>query len=132
MRRSCVRAYARGVTRLGASRWCSAPVLALALLTWSAASGSSAEHIVVPSSPADAVAIESVPTLLVTTSDRPVSYLLRKLGEGQRALSIMAVSPAIGVPATVARNVRSSRSVLSAGPVAQGLAGRGPPSFGNA
>ena len=81
MWRSCVRAYPRGVTRLGASRWRTALVLALALLAWSAASESSAEHLVAPSSPADAVKFESALTLFATTSDRPVFSLHTKLGE---------------------------------------------------
>jgi hypothetical protein len=123
----------RGVIRLDASRWCTALVLVIALLTWSAASESSAEHFVAPSSPADPVAIESVLTLLVTTSDRPVLSLHTKLDEGQRELWFMTVRvPTIGAPASVVGSVRLLPSVLSAGPAAQGLAGRGPPSPGNA
>jgi hypothetical protein len=44
----------------------------------------------------------------------------------------MTVSaPTVGVPASVLGSVRSSPSVLSAGLVAQGLTGRGPPSSTN-
>lgn len=124
-------AYARGMTRLRDPRGCAALVLAIGLLGLVAASRSSAEHPVVGSSPADAVAIESIPTLLVTTSDRPVLSLRMRLGEGQRALWLMTVNaPAIAAPAW-GESVRSPASVLSAGPVAQGLAGRGPPSATN-
>lgn len=125
-------AYARGVTRLGDSRGRAALVLAIALLGLVAASLSSAQHPVVGSSPAGAVAIESIPTLLVTSSDRPVLSRHTRLGEGQRALWVMAVNdPAMGKPGSVLGSVRSSPSVLSAGLVAQGLTGRGPPSSTN-
>jgi hypothetical protein len=78
------------------------------------------------------VAIESVPTLLVTVSDRPVLSQHMRLDEGQRALWLMTVTAlAIGVPASVPRSVRSSPSVLSAGLVAEGVTGRGPPSWIN-
>jgi hypothetical protein len=127
-----VHAYARGVTRLGDPRGRAALLLALALLGLVAASRSSAQHPVVGSSPADGVAIESVPTLLVTASDRPVLSQHVRLGEVQRTLWLMTVSaPTVGVPASVPRSVRSSPSVLSAGLVAQGLTGRGPPSSTN-
>jgi hypothetical protein len=127
------RAYSRGVTGLGFRRRRAAFVLALVLLWWVAASRSSAEHPVVHSSPPEAGAIESLPTLLVTTSDRPVLSLHARLVEGQRALWVMAVSvPAIGAPASVLASVRPSPSILAAGPVAQGLAGRGPPLSTNA
>jgi hypothetical protein len=124
-----VHAYARGVTRLGDPRGRAALLLALALLGLVAASRSSEQHPVVGSSRADGVAIESVPTLLVTASDRPVFSQHVRLGEGQRELWLMTVSaPTVGVPASVLGSVRSSPSVLSAGLVARGLTGRGPPS----
>jgi hypothetical protein len=125
-----MRAYASRVTRLGALR-CTALVLALALLAWSAASGSRAGHLVTPSSPADAAAIESGPTLLTATSDRPVLSQRTRLGGGQRELWFMTVGvPTIGPPASMSGSAHLSPSVLSAGPVAHGLAGRGPPSSG--
>jgi hypothetical protein len=130
LRRSCVHAYARGVTPLGDPGARAALLLALALLGLVPASPS--QHPVVDSSPADGVAIESVPTLLVTVSDRPVLSQHMRLGEGQRVLWLMTVSaPTVGVPASVLGSVRSSPSVLSAGLVAQGLTGRGPPSSTN-
>jgi hypothetical protein len=129
---SFVRAYASRVTRLGALR-CTALVLALALFAWSAASGSRAGHLVTPSSPADAAAIGSGPTLLAATSDRPVLSQRTRLGEGQRGLWFMTVgAPTIGASASMVGSTRLSPSVFSAGPVAHGLAGRGPPSSGNA
>jgi hypothetical protein len=127
-----VHAYARGVTPLGDLGGRAALLLALAFLGLVPASPSSAQHPVVDSSPADGVAIESVPTLLVTVSDRPVLSQHMRLAEGQRALWLMTVSaPTVGVPASVLGSVRSSPSVLSAGLVAQGLTGRGPPSSTN-
>lgn len=119
------------MTGLGDPRGRAAVLLALALLGLVPASRPSAQHPVVDSSPADSVAIESVPTLLVTSSDRPVLSQHMRLDEGQRALWLMTVSAPVGVPATVPRSVRSSPSVLSAGLVAQGLTGRGPPSSSN-
>jgi hypothetical protein len=129
LRRPCVRAYARGVTRVGGPRARAAVALALALLGWVVAPRSSPEHPLVASSPADAARIESVPTLLVTTSSRPVPPLHTRFGESQRALWVITVSvPAIGAPALASGRVHFSPSILSAGPVAHGLAGRGPPS----
>lgn len=123
-------AYAHGMTRLRDPRGRAALVLAIGLLGLVAASHSNTEHRVSGSSPAAAVAIESVPTLLVTASDRPVLSLRMRLDEGQRSLWLMTVNaPAIAAPAW-GESVRSSASVLSAGSVAQGLAGRGPPSSG--
>jgi hypothetical protein len=128
LRRPRERAYSLGVTRLGDPRGCAALAVA-ALLGWVAAPPSSAEHPVVRSEPADAEAIESVPAPLVTTSGRPVFSLHARLGESHRALWDMPVKvPAIGAPASLLGSVRPSSSILSAGPVAQGLAGRGPPS----
>lgn len=124
--------YCLGVTRLGAPRGRVSLVLALGLLGWVAASRS-IPHPVVRSSPPGAQAIESVPTLLVTASDRPALSPRARLGESQRALWAMAVGVStIGASASVLGSVRSSPSILSAGPVAQGLAGRGPPSSTNA
>jgi hypothetical protein len=130
LRRARERAYSLGVTRLGGPRGCAALAVALALHGWVAAPASSAEHPVVRSEPADAEAIESVPAPLVTTSGRPVLSLHARLGESQRALWDMPVKvpAAIGAPASLLGSVRPSSSILSAGPVAQGLAGRGPPS----
>jgi hypothetical protein len=120
------------VTRLGDSRGRAALVLAIALLGLVGASLSSAQHPVVGSSPAGTVTIESVPTLLVTASDRPVLSQHMRLGEGQRALWVMTVNdPAMAEPASVLGSVRFSPSVLSAGLIAQGLTGRGPPSSTN-
>jgi hypothetical protein len=129
LRRARERAYSLGVTRLGGPRGCAALAVALALHGWVAAPASSAEHPVVRSEPADAEAIESVPAPLVTTSGRPILSLHARLGESHRALWDMPVKvPAIGGPASLLGSVRPSSSILSAGPVAQGLAGRGPPS----
>jgi len=100
---------------------------------WSAASGSSSKDLGVLSSPANAASIESVLTVFVATSDRPVLSVHPKLGEGQHGPWFTPVRvPTIGAPASVSESVRLSPSVLSAGPVAQGLAGRGPPPFENA
>lgn len=129
LRRSCVQAYARVMTRLRDPRGRAALVLVIALLGLVTAWRSSTDRAVVGSSQADAMAIESVPTVLVTTSDRPGHSLHMRPGEGQRALGVMTVSaPTVGVPASVPRSVGSSPSVLSAGLVAQWFAGRGPPS----
>jgi hypothetical protein len=77
----------------------------------------------------DPVAIESFPTLLVTTGDRPDRSLHTRLGDDQRALWVMTVSvPSTRAPASVRESVRSFPSIFSVGPVAPGLAGRGPPS----
>jgi hypothetical protein len=127
------RAYSRGVTRLGGPPGRAALVLALAIIGWVAASRSSAEHPVVRSSPADSEVIESDPTLLVTTFARPAVSVHVRLGESQRALWAMTLAvPTIGPAASVLGSVRSSPSILSAGPVAHGLAGRGPPPSTNA
>ena len=120
------------MTRLDASRWPTALGLTLALLAWSAESRSTEEPRVDPSSQPDAVAIGSVPKMLVTTSDRPVPSPHSRLDEGQRGLGLMAMTVAnIVAPASALGSVRLSPSVFSAGPVALGLAGRGPPSSGN-
>jgi hypothetical protein len=129
LRRARERAYSLGVTRLGGPRGCAALAVALALHGWVAAPPSSAEHPVVRSEPGDAEAIESVPAPLVTTSGRPILSLHARLGESHRALWDMPVNvPAIRAPASLLGSVPPSSSILSAGPVAQGLAGRGPPS----
>jgi hypothetical protein len=129
LRRSCRRAYARGVTRLDGARGRVALLLVLALFGWVAVSQSSPEHPLVRSSLADAERIESVSTLLVTTSGRRVLPPHTRLGESQRALWVITVSaPAIWASASSLGRVHFSPSILSAGPVAQGLAGRGPPS----
>jgi hypothetical protein len=130
---SCRRAYARGVTRLDGPRGRAALVVALALLGWVAASQSSPEDPLVRSSSADAERIESIPTLFVTASGRPVLPLHTRLDESQRALWVVTASvPAIEASASAAGNLHFSPSILSAGPVAQGLAGRGPPSLTDA
>jgi hypothetical protein len=129
LQRSCRRAYARGVTRLDDPRGRAALVLVLALFGWVAVPRSSPEHPLVRSSLADAERIESVSTLPVTTSGRRVLLPHTRFGESQRALWVRRVSvAAIGAPASALRRVHFSPSILSAGPVAQGLAGRGPPS----
>jgi hypothetical protein len=126
-------AYSLGVTRLGGWRGRAALVLALALLGWIAAARSIEEHPTARSSPAGAEVIEPVPTLLVTTSNRPVLSPHARLGESHRVPWAKTVRvPVIGAPASVLGSVRSSPSILSAGPVAQGLSGRGPPSSTNA
>jgi len=127
-----VHAYARCVTRLDDLRGRAALLLALALIGLVPASRSSAQHPVAGSSPAHGVAIESVPTLLVTASDRPVLSQHLRIDDGQRPLWLMTLSaPTVGVSASVLGRIRSSPSVLSPGLVAQGLTGRGPPSSTN-
>ena len=125
-------AYARTVIRLDGPPWRAALVLALALFGWVAAPRSSAEHPVGRSLPPVASAIESFPSALGTASDRPIRSLHTRLGEGQRALWGMTVGVPAMAPLSVGRNLRSSPSILSAGPIALGLAGRGPPSSINA
>jgi hypothetical protein len=130
--RSRGRAYACDVTLQDASRRSIVLGLALALLAWGAATRSTAESRVDTSSSSVAVAIESVPRMLVTTSDRPVLSAHSRLEERQRGLGLSTLDVSnIGASALVSASVRLSSSVFSAGPVAQGLAGRGPPSFGN-
>jgi hypothetical protein len=129
LRRPYERAYCPGVTRLGGPRRRATLMLALALLGWVAASRSIAEHPVVQSSPPDAQAIESVPTPLVTASGRLALSPHARLGESQRSLWATTEGVlSIRASTSVLGSVRYSPSILSAGPVAQGLAGRGPPS----
>ena len=118
--------------RLDGPPWRAALVLALALFGWVAAPRSSAEHPVGRSLPPVASAIESFPSALGTASDRPSRSFNPRLGEGQRALWIATVSVPGMAPISVPRSLRSSPSILSAGPIALGLAGRGPPSSTNA
>ena len=125
-------AYARSVIRPDGPPWRAALVLALALFGWVAAHRSSAEHPVGRSLPPVASAIESFPSVLGTASDRPLRSFSPRLSEGQRALWITTVSVPGMAPFSVPRSVRSSPSILSAGPIALGLAGRGPPSSTNA
>jgi hypothetical protein len=125
-------AYACSVIRLDGPPWRAALVLALALFGWVAVPRSSAEHPVGHSLPPVASAIESFPSALGTVSDRPIRSLHTRLGDGQRALWIMTVSVPGMAPLSAPRSLRSSPSILSAGPIALGLAGRGPPSSTNA
>jgi hypothetical protein len=117
------------MTRRGGLRVRPALVLALALLSWIAASRSSmGDHPLASSSRADAEAIESVPTPLVPMSDRQILSPGGRSGESPSVLSVIAVSSsAVGAAAAIQASVRSSPSFFSAGPLAQGLAGRGPP-----
>lgn len=124
-----MRAYARGVTRLDGPCGRAALVLVLALFGRIAVPQSNPDHPLVRSSLADAERIESVSTLLVTTSGRRVLPPYTRFGESQRALWVIALNVhAIGASAASLGRVHFSPSILSAGPVAQGLAGRGPPS----
>jgi len=120
------------VIRLDGPPWRAALVLALALFGWVAAPRSSAEHPVGRSLPPVASSIESFPTALGTTSDRPTRSLHTRSDEGHRAFWIMTVSVPGMAPLSMPRSLLSSPSVLSAGPIALGLAGRGPPSSTNA
>src|SRR5688500_11573567 len=130
--RSRGRAYACDVTLQDASRRSIVLGLALALLAWGAATRSTAESRVDTSSSSGAVAIESVPRMLVTTSDRPILSAHSRLEERQSGLGLITMDVSdIDASASVLASVRLSPSVFSAGPVAQGLAGRGPPSSGN-
>jgi hypothetical protein len=120
------------VIRLDGPPWRAALVLALAVFGWVAAPRSSAEHPVGRSFPPVASSIESIPTALGTASDRPTRSLHTRFDEGNRSLWIMTVSvPAIALLSD-RRSLRPSPSILSAGPIALGLAGRGPPSSTNA
>jgi len=119
------------VIRLDGPPWRAVLVLALALFGWVAAPRSSAEHPVGSSMPPVASAIESFPSVLGAASDRPLRSFSPRLGEGQRAIWIATVSLPGMAPLSVPKSVRSSPSILSAGPIALGLAGRGPPSSTN-
>jgi hypothetical protein len=125
-------AYARSVIRLDGPPWRAALVLALAVFGWVAAPRSSAEHPVDRSLPPVASAIESFPSVVGTASDRPLRSFNPRPTEGQRAFWITTVSVPGMAPLSVPRSLRSSPSILSAGPIALGLAGRGPPSSTNA
>jgi hypothetical protein len=120
------------VIRLDGPRGRVALVLALALVGWVAVSRPSAERPFAHSFASDPVAIESFPTLLVTTAERPDRALHTRLGEGQDLWVITVSASATRAPAWVHRSIRSSPLILTAGLVAQGLAGRGPPSTANA
>ena len=102
--------------------------MGVVLVAWVAASRANAEHLVAPSSPAKAEAVESGTSSLIMTSDRPVLSGTRKLGERQRVLSVTRASAA-GVEASVfvGSHLLDSPSLISVGPFAFGLAGRGPP-----
>jgi hypothetical protein len=117
------------VSRFQGVRGRSVVLVSVALLAWTAASRSGADPLFAASAAPDrTAAIESVPAPLVTTSDRPVIAGSGKRADGHRALSL-AVGVLDGVVASipVAWDVRLTRSLIGAGPVAFGLARRGPP-----
>jgi hypothetical protein len=117
------------MTRLEGVRGRTVVLVSVALLAWTAASRSGADPLLAEPAPLDGTpAIESVPAPLVTTSDRPVIAGSGKRTDGHRALAL-AVGILDGVVASipVAWDVRLSRSLTAAGPVAFGLARRGPP-----
>jgi hypothetical protein len=111
-----------------APRWLSAGLVALALLTSDAVPGPS--DGLDSSSRADIGAIASGPPLVATTSDRPDISRHAMVDHIHRLPLITSVAvPALEEgPATLTGSVRSSRSLLAAGPASFGLAGRGPPS----
>jgi len=77
-----------------------------------------------------AAEIESVPSLILATSDRPILSSHAKLSEGQRGLWVTTpIRPAVNPAVSVLGSVHSPPLMLSAGPVADGQSGRGPPSF---
>ena len=115
--------------RLAGVRGRTVVLFSVALLAWTAVSRSGADRLLAPSAAPDrTVAIESVPTPLVMTSDRPVITGSGRRTEGSRALSL-AVAALDGVVASIplAWDVRHPRSLTAGGPLAFGLARRGPP-----
>lgn len=77
-----------------------------------------------------AAEIESVPSLILATSDRPILSSHAKPSEGQRGLWVTTpIRPAINPAVSVLGSVHASPLMLSAGPVADGHSGRDPPPF---
>jgi hypothetical protein len=104
-------------------------VLAAAVLVLVVGTRSSTDNLDFDSA-SNAAEIESVQSLILATSDRPILSSHAKLSEGQRGLWVTTpIRPAINPAVSVLGSVHSSPLMLSAGPVADGHSGRGPPSF---
>jgi hypothetical protein len=105
-------------------------VLAAAVLVLVVGTRSSTDNLDSDSAASHASEIESVPSLILVTSDRPILSSHAKLSEGQRGLWVTTpIRPAVNPALSVLGSVHSSPLMLSAAPVADGHSGRGPPSF---
>jgi len=123
-------AYARDVTRPGDARRHLTIVLAAAVLVLVVGTWSSTDNLDFDSAASHAAEIESVPSLILATSDRPILSSHAKHSESQRGLWVTTpIRPAVNPAVSVLGSVHSSPLMLSAGPLADGHSGRGPPSF---
>jgi hypothetical protein len=105
--------------------------LAATVLMWVAGSGSHQDLPDVASAPIHAQSIESVPGLPLLVSDRPALSTYAKLSDAQRGVWADLVIPTtFGLALSKLSGSHGPRLELSEGPVAKGLTGRGPPSFG--
>jgi hypothetical protein len=105
-------------------------VLAAAVFVSVVGTRSSTDNLDVDSAATHAAEIESVPSLILATSDRSILSSHGKLRESQRGLWVTTpIRPVINAAVSVLGSVHSSPLMLSAGPVAEGHSGRGPPSF---
>ena len=123
-------AYSRDVTHPGGARRRLSMILAAAVLASVVGTRSFTDKLDVDSAATHAAAIESVPGVILATSDRLILSSHAKLSEGQRGVWITtSIRPAINPAASMLGSVHSSPLMLSPGPVAAGHSGRGPPSF---